>query len=278
MITLQWPWEVNALHCKKTCISSHVVQFTGKKKKLFLVRSVQVHHWFKLLCIFLTWTLIILKHNQALPLFRLSFKSINLHNLHRNDKVWQPWGMCSAQYIYVFSMCTVYLVSLSLKGRILKYCLAQNDRKYTYVIQTLTLNTMNTNTSMWSGRAGKSPHYLPRVQLWVILLNALQISPFGVGISPCYINTSIDYHSPTLHPPLLHHWYWSPLVSLCVIAVSDGRLSAHQIQLVVKRYRAQPILWKQKILYQKTFIQVISLLLIIAFDFFPHSYLDGDLL
>lgn len=108
--------------------------------------------------------------------------------------------------------------------------------------KSLTLNTVNTNTSMWSGWAWKSPHNLPRVQFRVIFLNGLQIGPFWVGVSPCYINTTINDHRPTLHPPLLHHWYWSPFVSLYVVAVRDSRLSAHQIQLVVERHWTQPVL------------------------------------
>lgn len=128
---------------------------------------------------------------------------------------------------------------------------------------------------MWSGWAGKSPHNLPRVQLRVVFLNALQISPFWVGVAPCYINTTIYHHSSRLHPPLLHHWYWSPFISVYVVAVCYCRLSTHQIQLVVERHGTKPVLWKKRISNQNT---VSYYIIFYSYLFFFLSYLDGDLL
>lgn len=133
-------------------------------------------------------------------------------------------------------------------------------------MNVMTLNTVNTNTSMWPGWAGKRPYNLPRVQFRVIFLNALQISPFRVGVSSGYVNTTVYYHSPTLHPPLLHHRYWSPFVSLCVIAVCDSCLSTHQIKLVIERHRTQAVLWKQRVNKLENSIQYIYTSIFFSFS------------
>lgn len=95
---------------------------------------------------------------------------------------------------------------------------------------------------MRASGSGEVAHDFPGVQLGVILLDTLQIRALGVRVSTRHVDTAIDDRGTTLHPPLFHHRHLPPFVPLGVVAVSDGGLSAHQVQLVVQRHRTQAIL------------------------------------
>lgn len=84
---------------------------------------------------------------------------------------------------------------------------------------------IHTDTAVRPHGTWEVAHYFPLIELWVILLDALQVRALRVGVPSGYIDASVHDDSPTLHPPLHHGRRLSPLTLFRVIALRHGSLS-----------------------------------------------------